>query len=237
MHLLRTLLWLLPPSSLKNRLLGLTPGWTVAPDARLGVNLVWRVERATIGPRARIGQFNVFRDLHRLEVASAAEIGQFNWVTGFGQYIERAADPELCGVLSLGEGAAMTSRHYVDAAGGVVLEDGVVIAGVRCVLLSHSIDPEDYVQSTAAIRLRSNAVIFTHCVLLPGADLARGVVLATNSVAGGPLDQPEHLYGGTPAKVIRSVAHQAMVHRSGRSIDRATEARLRREHRDRRSAE
>jgi hypothetical protein len=108
---------LLRPSSLKNRLLNLL-GHDVDPTATIAPVVIMGRTRLSVGPRASIGPLNVFRDVSVVRIGAACEIGQLNWFTAAPLLVGGSPSPDAA-VFEMGEAAALTSRHYVDAAGGV----------------------------------------------------------------------------------------------------------------------
>lgn len=237
MDVLRLLLGLLPPGRSKNRLLSLLPGWRVDPTAHVGPTVLWRVVALDLGPRSRIGVGNVLRELTALSLGEDADIGQWNWISAAARHVPEARDTELRGVLRMAEGSAITSRHYLDVSGGLALGRFSAIGGVRITVLTHSYDVREGGQRLAPVVLGDHTLVFTACVLLPGARLGDRVVVATNSVVGGGLDEGETLYGGSPAKPVASLAgahwftreqHRTM----SREEEQALLTRLRRTERD-----
>ena len=206
MHLLRFLAWLLPASRLKNGLLSITPGGSVHRSARLAPNLVWRVQRATIGPRVAVGLGNAFRDLLHLDLAADSAIGQFNWVTGSARWVRCGAGESEPGLLRLENHAAVTSRHYLDASGGLMLGRFSTLGGVRSTVLSHSVDVQESVLRLAPVRVGRHGLVLTNAVLLPGSVVGDDVVVGAHSLVAGELGQAQMLYGGSPARPVSSMA-------------------------------
>lgn len=227
MDLLRLLLGLLPPGRAKNRLLSLTPGWRVHPTAHVGVSLLWRIVRLELDERSRIGTGNVVREVRALRLGQDADIGQWNWMSGAARHVPRTDDADRRGVLQMAEGAAITSRHYLDVSGGLDIGRFSAIAGVRVTVMSHSYDVRRGGQRLAPVIVGDHALIFTCSVLLPGAAVGDRVVVASNSVVGGGLDEAETLYGGSPARPIASLAGAHWFRREAhRTMTRPEEAAL-----------
>ena len=82
---LTTLVFLLPPSKLKNRLLRRL-GHVVPDTAVVGINLVRRVDRFELGEGALIHHFNMFRDLRLVKLGVGCRIMLFNQVVGDSGY-------------------------------------------------------------------------------------------------------------------------------------------------------
>jgi hypothetical protein len=76
MTIVQLLLGLLPPSRLKNRLLGLTARtWSIAASARIHPVLLWHVGTLRVGEGAYVGAGNTFRDCSSSSSASGPTSG------------------------------------------------------------------------------------------------------------------------------------------------------------------
>ncbi|KAB2812246.1 hypothetical protein F9L07_10605 [Pimelobacter simplex] len=73
---LTTLVFLLPPSRLKNRLLRRL-GHVIPDTAVVGINLVRRVDRFELGEGSLIHHFNMFRDLRLVKMGIGCRIMLF----------------------------------------------------------------------------------------------------------------------------------------------------------------
>jgi hypothetical protein len=224
MTIVQLLLGLLPPSRLKNRLLGLTARtWSIAASARIHPILLWHVGTLRVGEGAYVGAGNAFRELLVVDLGERADIGQFNWFSGQAQYV-RQDDPELAGTLVLEPRAAMTSRHYVDCSGGVRLEELSVIGGVRSTVLTHYADLHVWEQCGAPVVLRRGAITLTNCNVLAGTTIPPNSVLAAGATTAKPLTEPGKLYGGVPARVVADLsdAHEFVGRTEMRLVARET---------------
>jgi acetyltransferase-like isoleucine patch superfamily enzyme len=93
----------------------------------------------------------------------------------------------------------------------IVLSDYVVVAHNTTILTSSgpgSCSPvmdAIYPTQAAPVRLGRHCWIGAHCVLLPGACLAEGVVLGANSLAVAGEHRAWSVYGGSPARLLKSI--------------------------------
>lgn len=228
--LLRLVLCLLPASRLKNFLLSRTPGWSLHATACLGPNLVWGIGTLELGPSARIGPFNAFRQLRAVRLEANADIGQFNWFSGAARFIPDAKDPALAGVLLLHDSASITSRHYFDLSGGFEMHPFSVMAGVRSTVLTHSIDVRTGLHRTAPVRIGRQSVIFTNAVMTPGAEVGEQIAVSALSVVQGRLRKADGVYSGSPARLVTTMPGAELFRRTEtRVLSREEEQRLMRE--------
>lgn len=193
---------LLPACGLKNMLLTLLrPSWSIARSARIQPNVFWGVGKVRLGANAYIGPGNVFRRLVAVELADDAEIGQFNWFSAAALYVDQE-DDRCSGRLMMSTGSVITARHYVDCSGGVALADLAAIGGVRCTVLSHSVNIRIWGQEAAPVAIGRASIVFTNSVVTAGTTIAERCVVAPGSVVAKDLVVPERLYGGAPAKEV-----------------------------------
>lgn len=185
-------------------------GWYVHPTAVVGVSLFVGVEHVHIGEGARLGHFNVFRNLRSVSVGDHAEIGQFNWFSAGQPFLERGNEHN--GNLRIGAHGAVTSRHYIDCSGGVEIGDFALLAGVRSVVLTHFIDVVANRQRVAGVRVGDRTIVSSNVTILPGTEIPPRSQVAAGAVVRGTLQEPRCLYAGVPANPVREV--------SGRFFDR-----------------
>jgi len=204
-HLLTTLFFLLPASRLKNRLLNLV-GHDIHPSAHIGIGLAQRVDRFELAEGVRIGNWNAFRFLARVQLGRGSRIVMFNWILG-GSGFEPGEDVHgLRRTLRMGAQSHIISFHFLDCGGGLVLEDRCWITGIRSTVLTHAFDPRAAAFILEPVRLKEGAVVATSCTILPGAVLGEGALLAAGStlwtgqeIAGG------FLHGGVPARRLAPI--------------------------------
>lgn len=214
-RVLTLFLGLLPASGLKNRLLSFLPGWRVAADARVHPCVFWGVQRVEIGTGAYVGVGNYFRAMRSVVVGERAEIGQLNWLSGAGAFID-VGMPEKAATVSLGTLSGITSRHYVDCSGGLVIEERAVLGGVRSIVLTHSADIRKGEMTARPVVLGERVIVFSGVILTPGVAVAPRCVVASGAVVSASLSEPETMYGGVPARAVGSMKDAAFFERDGR---------------------
>ena len=195
---------LLPATRTKNRLLRLL-GHRVHRTARVSPILLLGVERLVLGPGAVIGAGTTFRNLRRIELHTGAVIGGWNSISASPLYRTPgvSADEDVAGAIVLGEGAFITNRHYLDCSGGLILGRWAGMGGVHTVVLSHSIDLGDYTTWCGTVRFEDHSFVATATRILAGSTLPARSVLAAGAVLLPGLTEPDAMYGGVPARMIR----------------------------------
>lgn len=194
---------LLPSGHPKNALLNRL-GHVVGSDCAVGMCLLWRVDRLQLARGARVRDFNVFRDMKLVRLKEGASVGSWNWVSAAPEFRECSS---YSATLVLGKESSLTSRHYVDCSGGVIVGDFAIVGGHRSTLLSHGIDFVSNSQQSGLIRIGNWTFISTGCTLLKGSVvpdrsvLAAGAVLTESRIAA----EPGGLFGGVPAKRIKDI--------------------------------
>ncbi len=209
MSLVALLLGLLPAGRFKNRVLSLVPGWWVHPRAAVDPVVLWRVRNLEVGEGAHLGPGTIFRDLDRIRLGDGAGIGQFNWITCSPRLVDAGGAN-----LELADGAAITSRHYVDCTGGVTIGPRSIVGGVRSSLLTHQIEVTVSVVRPAGIEIGAECLISTNVVITPGRRVTDRCIVAAGAVVGTDLLEPESLYGGVPARRLGSRSGSAYFERT-----------------------
>lgn len=179
---LLSLAGLLPQGPLKNALLR-RAGADVHPSARVAPCLLVGVRELHLAERSSIGVGTVVRDLERLDLAEGALLGQFNWISASRMLVDAGG----AGELRLARQAAITSRHYIDASGGVRIGNHSTVAGVRSTFMTHGIDWRDNTQRTKGIAIGRYCLIGSNCSITPGTALGDESVVGMGASLAGVL--------------------------------------------------
>lgn len=168
-------------------------------------------QHLVLGEGARVGHFNVCRGIERLDLGSSATIGRGNWITGTPLGDDRyfLGYPTRQPQLVLGPHAAVTHRHYLDCTDSVTIGSFATVAGVGSQFWTHGLDVIDCEQSAGPIQIGSYTMVGTRCTVLKGSVLPECAVLAAGSVLSGVMTDRYQMYGGTPAKPLRSISPDA----------------------------
>lgn len=194
------LVFLLPPSKLKNRLLNRL-GHQVHPTAQVGISWVRRVERFELAEGVQINHFNVFLHMKLVQMGRGSTMVMFNWIVGGSGYEPGAEDHGALRTLRMGESAHMISMHYLDCGGGVIMENNTWFTGIRSTVLTHAFDPVNGGIILEPVTLKQGAAVSTNCTLLPGVTVGEGALIAAGSTAWTRQEiAAAHLHGGVPAR-------------------------------------
>lgn len=170
-------------------------GHQLDDSARIGFSIVI-CEHINMGENARIGHFNVIRDLTYIELEDHSHIGNWNWITSAKEF--RQTGRSGAGSLRMAESSAITSRHYIDCSGGVSIGHHSLIAGVRSTVLTHQIDVNINRQTIAAVTIGSYCLISSGVSVVPGTSIADNSLVAMGSVARGEILPSGFLWAGVP---------------------------------------
>lgn len=203
---------ILPPSRLKNRFLNIFSGVSVHRSAIVGHVLVYNTDRLVLGPRARLGNLTVIRNLLELRLGECSTIGTLNLITSAPAF-NSLPDDGVRGRLLVGRESAVTSRHYFDCSGGVSIGAFSVIAGCRSTILTHQVDLESNRQVIMPVSVGERCFISSNVSVVPGAACADRIVVAMGAVVKGDLDLVGQLYGGVPAKALGPARNEGFVGR------------------------
>jgi len=191
------------PWGLKRRALPRLLGAKIDRSARIGVSIV-DSDGLEMGPGSRIGHLTVLRGLRHTRIGAGATVGNLNWITASPMFRSQATAKSEHACFTLGRESAVTARHYIDCSGGVTIGEYSTVAGVRSTILSHQIDLVEGVQSTKSTRVGDYCFVSSNVCVTPGAIIPDRSVVAMGAVVVGDLAPAGALFGGVPARVIRS---------------------------------
>lgn len=194
------------PWPLRRPLLVACFGYRIDRTARIGLAWVYPA-RLVMGPGSSIGHLTLCKGLAVVELGAHASIGRGNWITGFpaGDARHFAHCTERRPELHVHEHAAITNRHLIDCTDLVEIGAFTTFAGFRSQILTHSIDLVECRQSCRPVRIGRYCFVGTGCTLLGGAELPDYSVLAAMSLLNRAETAPHTLYGGVPARTLRSL--------------------------------
>jgi len=132
---------------------------------------------------------------------------QWGAEVGARLFLERAVCVKGAEDLKIGNDVAIGSFSLISAAGGLTIEDNVIIStGCRVVCGNHKVPRvgEDYRYApsvTAPIHLKKGCWLATSAIVLPGVTVGEGAVVVAGSLV--TKDVPDWaIVGGMPAKFI-----------------------------------
>lgn len=186
-------------------------GYEIHPGARIGWSWV-QPGHLIMQAGARIGSGTVCKGLALVELEEGAHLGNLNWVTGLPPGSDRyfRHQPERRPELRLGRHASVTNRHLLDCTGTVTIGAFSTFAGFQSQILTHSIDLAASRQDSRPVRIGERCFVGTNCVLLGGSVLPDRSVLGAKSLLNKAFDEPGTLYGGVPARALRTLPTDEM---------------------------
>jgi acetyltransferase-like isoleucine patch superfamily enzyme len=221
MRLLLRALLVLVPWRLRRSLLARWFGYQLDPTSHIGLSWVYP-RHLVLAAHSSIGHLTVCVHLDKVELKEHATIGRGNWITGFPTTDRShfAHDAGRRAELIVGEHAAITNRHLIDCTSAVEIGAFSTVAGFASQILTHSIDLERNRQESRPVTVGSYCFIGTNCVLLGGAVLPEKSVLGAKSLLNRAFDEPQSLYAGSPARLLKSLPPDyAYFHRQVGSVD------------------
>jgi acetyltransferase-like isoleucine patch superfamily enzyme len=204
--LLSLIVWLLPHSKFKLwalRKLGNHIGndVVISPTIVLGCGPFWMADETALG------LLNTFRSLRHVRIGTRSQLGNFNYITAQPGYQEHS---DYVGFFIVEEMSGITSRHYLDCGGQIILRRNSGIGGLRSIFQSHEIDLLKNETGVGQIILEENSMTGTGVIMLKGAVLPEKSVLAAGSVltkAPSNVELQTHgLYAGAPARFVRELS-------------------------------
>ena len=167
--------------------------------ARIGFGTIIAVDQAII-EACKIGPFNLFAGPMKIHIHRGASIGNRNeFICGYWVLRDEYKDYQYARSLEICDEALITSRHYFDLSGSLVVGERSWIAGIDSQFWTHGAGVTDRDLEIGADCYIGSAVRFA-----PGSSIAERVVVAIGSVVSGHIAESNALVGGVPAKVLKS---------------------------------
>ncbi len=167
--------------------------------SRIGFGTIMAVDEAVV-EACKIGPFNLFAGPMKIHIRQGASIGNRNeFICGYWVLRPEYKDRQYARSLEICEEALITSRHYFDLSGALVLGERSWIAGVDSQFWTHGIGVVE-----RDIRIGSGCYIGSAARFAPGSSIGNQVVVAMGSVVSGEIPENNALVGGVPAKVLKS---------------------------------
>lgn len=184
-------------------------GYEIDKSAYIGLSLIC-ANKLILNKGARIGHFNVIRNLELIQMGAFSVLGNNNNIYGYRAPKERGlfdheTDRKSC--LILEDYAAITNQHVIDCSNVVMLEEFATLAGCRSQILTHSVDLQMNRQSSSPVKICAYSFVGTGVVLLKGSILPSYSVLGAGSVLTKPQNSSYALYAGSPAKFVKNYDH------------------------------
>jgi acetyltransferase-like isoleucine patch superfamily enzyme len=168
-------------------------------NARIGFGTVIAVDEAIL-ESCKIGPFNVFVGPMKIHIHSGVSIGNRNeFVCGYWVLRQEYKDRHYARSLEVCAEALITSRHYFDLSGALVLGERSWIAGIDSQFWTHGVGVAERDITIGSDCYLGSAVRFS-----PGSSIADDVVVAMGSVVSGVLSESNALVGGVPARVLKA---------------------------------
>lgn len=168
-------------------------------NARIGFGTIIAADEVWIDA-AKIGPFNFFAGPMKIQIHRGTSIGNRNeFICGYWVLREEYKDHHYGRSLELCEDALITSRHYFDLAGSLVIGERSWIAGIDSQFWTHGAGVKE-----RDIKIGGDCYIGSAVRFSPGSSIAENVIVAMGSVVSGQMAESNALIGGVPAKVLKS---------------------------------
>lgn len=202
------------PSFLKILVLRHGFGFNIGRRVHIGFSLFTGIRRCRIADDVRIGHLNAFMNIREMEIEDHVKIGFLNLVRGgervhIGRYAtilrwnvmnsrpsSEAVNPTVP-ELHLGEGAVVTTGHWLDFTDRIELGDHAIIGGRNSSLWTHNR------QRTRPITIGAHSYLGSEIRMAPGAAVGPCSIVSIGSVLTQRFAEDRVLICGNPAQVRR----------------------------------
>jgi acetyltransferase-like isoleucine patch superfamily enzyme len=186
-------------------------GYRIHRSARVGFSII-HSKKVDLGPASCIGHLNWIADLDELTIGESGSIGQMNWITGPGKLAPIFAHVKgRVSALRIGRHASILNRHHVDCTHTVEIGDWTIVSGWYTQIVTHGANPVNYRISCSPIRIGSNSVLGTGCIILKGTEIADCSCISAGSCLSGKYRESYTLIAGSPARVIRDLPRNGVL--------------------------
>jgi acetyltransferase-like isoleucine patch superfamily enzyme len=168
-------------------------------DSHVGFGTIIAVDEAFI-ESSKIGPLNIFVGPMKVHIHRGTSIGNRNeFVCGYWVLRDEYKSAQYLHSLEICDDALITSRHYFDLSGSLILGERSWIAGIDSQFWTHGAGIKE-----RDVRIGSDCYLGSAVRFSPGSSIGDNVVVAMGSVVSGPLPESNALVGGVPAKVLKS---------------------------------
>lgn len=182
--------------------------YEIHSSARIGLSWIYP-KKLIMDANSSIGHFNVAVHLDLIKIGKYSSISRNNWITGFptntnSKHFQHQQNRKSN--LIIGEHTAITKKHHIDCTNVIQIGNFVTIAGYSSQFLTHSINIGMNIQDSHPITIGDYCFVGTASTILGGASLPSYCVLGANSLLNKPFTNTYKLYGGNPAKEIKTLS-------------------------------
>ncbi len=198
------------PQRLKILIYRRTMAAEIESDVHIGTSFI-HARKLVLKRGSFIGNFNILRNIERLELGQGARIGNRNYATAlpfdskrhFGQF------PNRFPALIIGNNASITGNHFFDCNDQIRIGDFSILAGRATYIYTHGISVVEGRQHCAPVTIGNHCMVAARCILVKGAGLPDCSVLGAQSVLVKHYSEPYKLYSGNPATPAISLPKKA----------------------------
>lgn len=196
-------------------------GWFLHPDCYIGYSII-NAKSVALDRNARIGHFNICKRIDCLTLGEYSGIGNLNKITGFptndsSVYHFKHVKNRKCELI-IGSHTGITSNHYFDCNAGIYIGSYTQVAGFGSAFMTHSIDVVESIQDANPIVIGDYCFIGARCMVLKGVRICDKCVVSAMSLVNKDLLQEESLFGGVPAKYLKTLEHAKFFYRKEGAI-------------------
>ena len=167
-------------------------------ESQIGFGTIIAVDEVSM-ESCKVGPFNLFIGPLNVHIHRGASIGNRNeFVCGYWVLRDEYKSAQYLRRLEVCDDALITSRHYFDLSGSLVLGERSWIAGIDSQFWTHGAGVKE-----RDIKIGSDCYLGSAVRFAPGSSIGDHVVVAMGSVVSGALSESNALVGGVPARVLK----------------------------------
>lgn len=201
------LLLALLPSQIKTLLYQWLLGWKIGNRVYIGLSFI-DAKRVVIGDDVRIGHFNRFQHIPKLEIQDKTVMGNRNTfvtVPASSLTVIEEADPSLY----IGKDCYIMTGHFFDVQAPLCLGNSVTIAGHGSTFWTHGLDYRKNCLVAKPIVIGENSYVGSNSLFVPGARIAPNSIVGMGAVVTRSFDEQYVLVAGSPARIVQHLDREA----------------------------
>lgn len=181
-------------------------GWDISDNVKIGFSYI-KASNVILSCGAKIGHFNVIKNLENFEIGENSKIGHFNKFNALEirSNIHFEDEKNRTQSFIIGKECGITKSHYFDCNNLIKIGNFTIIAGHGCSFFTHSINIEKNRQETAPIYIGNYCMVGACSIITRGATLPDCSVLAANSTLHKAFEKTHTLYSGVPAMPLKDL--------------------------------
>lgn len=188
------------PSFLKKKLLRLN-GHKIGENVKIGFCYL-DIQEISLSDNVIISDFNMFKNIEKLEIKESSTIGRFNLFTCSNYYKNKISKNP--GIIRIGNNTAITMRHYFDVQEKIEIGDFSLVAGIKTIFFTHQ-KGISMLNEAKPITIGSHVYMGAACRVMPGCIIEDNIIVGGGNILSGHMSESFSLYTTQRVSKVKSL--------------------------------